>query len=485
MEETMVTWMVAAVLMSPRAEAFCGYYAGSAGAEFYNFASEVGIVRQGERTTMTLANGWEGNATDFALILPIPELIDKGDVRIADPAIFDRLDEYTAPREVTYDCPDTGWGDSGWWSTTSSWDTGSGSGTTSTVTVHTEFVVGSYEIVVLSAAESSGLLTWLNDNGYETSVEAADVLQGYIDGGMYFFAAKVTLEDTESGYLEPLQFGFDAEELMLPIRLGTLNSGGCRQDVILYLLTDDVDGRVEVANYPEVVAEDDCMYRPDKWDSFSAFYEHQLASAMSKVDHGPAWINEYAWPSSGCDPCVTTALTDGEVTELGFVGRSSESFTTRIHLRYDADEVTEDVAFRLTGNTATSQQRFIQHSDEQEDTYPICNRGWVVEPGSCDGKGERPHTGLYHTGALPPVPLSDTACTYVVPPPLETDPTETSTTDPTPTETTEPTVDGPGIEDTGRSVDGEAYKPGCGCATGGGGVAGVWWLGLLVALRRR
>ena len=61
----------------------------------------------------------------------------------------------------------------------------------STVSVKARFEVGEYEVVILSATESSGLEQWLLDNKYNIPKGAAKVLAAYIAQGQYFFVAKV------------------------------------------------------------------------------------------------------------------------------------------------------------------------------------------------------------------------------------------------------------------------------------------------------
>src|SRR6266404_7967242 len=77
------------------------------------------------------------------------------------------------------------------------------------VTVEAEYTVGEYDIVILSAKESSGLETWLQQSGYKIPFGAHRALEPYIRQDMKFFVAKVNLgEHRKSGlsYLRPIQF---------------------------------------------------------------------------------------------------------------------------------------------------------------------------------------------------------------------------------------------------------------------------------------
>ena len=115
------------------------------------------------------------------------------------------------------------------------------------VTIEEQFTKGEYDILILSAEESSGLETWLTENGYQIPEGASDVLQGYIQQGMKFFVARINLEAFEaSGYefLRPLLMAFESESFMLPIQLGMVNAAG-PQDLVIYLLSPRGAGRAE------------------------------------------------------------------------------------------------------------------------------------------------------------------------------------------------------------------------------------------------
>src|SRR4029077_19892593 len=98
------------------------------------------------------------------------------------------------------------------------------------------FEVGEYDVVVLSASDSSGLETWLHDNHYNIPNGASEVLMPYVVNGMKFFVAKVdpqrvTFADGQA-VLSPLRFHYDTQDFTLPVRLGLLNSQGT-QDLIV------------------------------------------------------------------------------------------------------------------------------------------------------------------------------------------------------------------------------------------------------------
>ena len=70
------------------------------------------------------------------------------------------------------------------------------------VTIEATYTVGEYSILILSAQQSSGLETWLRQNGYRIPAGASSVIGGYLKQNMRFFVAKVNLtEQSEAGIL--------------------------------------------------------------------------------------------------------------------------------------------------------------------------------------------------------------------------------------------------------------------------------------------
>ena len=92
--------------ISATAQAFCGFYVAKADTSLFNRASQVVMVRDGNRTVLTMANDFEGDEEDFAVVVPVPTFIERGQVNVGDKAVIDHLDAYTSPRLVEYFDPD-------------------------------------------------------------------------------------------------------------------------------------------------------------------------------------------------------------------------------------------------------------------------------------------------------------------------------------------------------------------------------------------
>src|SRR3979490_107533 len=88
--------------ISATAHAFCGFYVAKGDAKVFNRASQVVLVRDADRTVMTMANDFRGDPKEFAVVIPVPTVITRGQIHIADKALIDHLDAYSAPRLVEY-----------------------------------------------------------------------------------------------------------------------------------------------------------------------------------------------------------------------------------------------------------------------------------------------------------------------------------------------------------------------------------------------
>ena len=191
-----------------KAEAFCGFYVAKADTKLFNKASQVVLVRDGDRTVITMSNDFRGDPKEFAMVVPVPTSIQREQIHVGDKTVVDHLDAFTAPRLVEYFDPDpcsrTRFERALPMSAAQSAlaDRRSDNAAKSLgVTIEARYTVGEYDILILSAAESSGLETWLRANGYRIPAGASSVLGGYIKQQMRFFVAKVNVaEQAKTGY---------------------------------------------------------------------------------------------------------------------------------------------------------------------------------------------------------------------------------------------------------------------------------------------
>lgn len=393
------TWLLSLVfLFTPAlASAFCGFYVAKADTSLFNRSSQVVMVRDGDRNVVTMASDFQGDVDEFAMVVPVPEVLRRKQIHVMDRAILQHLDSYSAPRLVEYfdkdpcrvvmyemarmaDVPRA--------------ELGAGARKRAKslgVTIEAQYTVDEYDILILSAAESRGLVTWLRENGYRMPDGAGPVVASYLKQGMKFFVAKVNRKGYRKAgynYLRPLQIAYTHRKFMLPIRLGTVNAEA-EQELFIYALTRK--GRVETTNYRTVKLPTDVelpAYIKEQ-GKFADFYRDMFRTQVGK-ERGRAVFLEYAWDMNWCDPCAADPLTNRELRELGVFWvdakgpgneqplprrlrpRTADVYITRLHLRYDRKRFPEDLRFQVTGNRENFQGRY------------IVRHPWKGSPQACD-----------------------------------------------------------------------------------------------------
>ncbi len=374
------------ISFTPSALAFCGFYVAKADSKLYNKASQIVIARKDNRTVLTMANDYQGDVKDFAMVVPVPTVLKEEQVIVAKPKTIERLDAFSAPRLVEYfdEDPCAPVYDRALESravpqaAATANQAMNRSDRSLGVTVEAQFNVGEYDIVILSAKESRGLERWLRGNGYKIPRGAKRLLNPYIRQQMKFFVAKVNLEKfDEKGYqkLRPLQISYESPKFMLPIRLGMVNSTS-EQDLIAYILSPK--GQAELTNYRTAKIPSNMNIPVYVKQEFGDFYKSMFQTSYTKEDKKIAFL-EYAWDMGNCDPCSADPLNREELKDAGVFWLddnssnnappnfrrppSSNVFVTRLHVRYTRDKFPEDLMFQETSNRDNFQGRYVlQHA---------------------------------------------------------------------------------------------------------------------------
>jgi len=385
---TLVTAIVT-ITVTTTAQAFCGFYVARADTSLFNRASQVVLVRDEDRTVITMANDFEGEVEDFAVVIPVPTMIEREQINVGDRAIVQHLDAYTSPRLVEYHDADPCARHEVYELMGRASDAPAAankqlkrSARSRGVTIEAQYTVGEYDILILSAEQSSGLIRWLNDNDYKIPRGARKVVDSYLKQDMRFFVAKVNVQEQSKlgyQYLRPLQVAYESSKFMLPIRLGTLNAKG-KQELYVYALTRT--GRVETTNYRTVKIPSNIEVPEFVDGEFGDFYRAMFKKQTLKEKERAVFL-EYAWDMGWCDPCAADPLSTKELRQLGvfWLGKNGQEakrtaqaqnvFVTRLHVSYDAEHFPEELMFQETGDRTNYQGRY------------VVRRPWTGEA-SCD-----------------------------------------------------------------------------------------------------
>jgi len=308
-KKNLVAALVAVLAGVPvAAHAFCGFYVSGAGDQMFNNATQVVLMRSGTRTVLSMQNNYQGPTQDFAMVIPVPVVLHEGDVVTLPKEVLQKVDMMGAPRLVEYwekdpcepERPPVMYNMAPSAAIAFGADTSAKSKDYG-VKIEAQFVVGEYQIVILSAKDSTGLDSWLRDSHYKIPEGAEKLLRPYVEAGSKFFVAKVDPKKVkfENGQaaLSPLRFHYDSEEFSLPIRLGLANSNGT-QDLIVNILSPHQ--RFDVANYKNVTIPTNFDVVDGVRTRFGEFYAALFDRTLQKTPG--AVVTEYAWQAMACAP---------------------------------------------------------------------------------------------------------------------------------------------------------------------------------------
>ena len=379
------------IALSPILFSFCGFYVSKADGTLKNKTSQVILVRDGSRTVITMYNDYKGDTKDFAMVVPVPVVLKKDDIHVVDQSIFQRLNDYSAPRLVEYwdQNPCSSYEEDEKTKVLSNRGFSNDKSAPASimkkdmgVKIEAKYLVGEYDILILSAKESGGLKEWLTINGYKIPEGAEEVLDPYIRSNLKFFVVKVNEAEKKKlpgNFLRPLQIGFNSPKFMLPIRLGMANADG-DQDLIVYAFTRK--GRIECTNYRNVDIPTGNNVPLFVQKNFGAFYSSLFDKQWNSEDKSVGFL-EYAWDVSPqnfyhCDPCTATAPSEQDLVQSGvwwLKGKDWNDYSdidnddpnnanknvhfTRLHFRYNRKSFAQDLMFQVTPNTETFQARYV------------------------------------------------------------------------------------------------------------------------------
>ena len=374
-------------MVTHEAIAFCGFYVSKADGTLKNKTSQVIIVRDGNRNVITMYNDFQGNLKDFAMVVPVPVVLKKSDIKVVDQQIFNTLNEYSKPRLVEYydqnPCAQIYYNKGAAPQSAMQEVVVTGMAARKKqdlgVKIEAQYLVGEYDILILSATESAGLKTWLDQNGYKIPSKADEVLEPYIKSNLKFFVVKVNEQEKKKlpgNFLRPIQISFNSPKFMLPIRLGMANADG-DQDMLVYAFSKK--GRIECTNYRTFTIPTGKNIPLFVQNNFGSFYANLFQHQWEREGKAIASL-EYAWDVSPqnyvkCDPCVATAPSTQDLVQAGvwWINRdwnnyndinedddySTKVYFTRLHVRYNRSAFPQDLQFQVTPNIENYQARYI------------------------------------------------------------------------------------------------------------------------------
>jgi len=196
---------------------------------------------------------YEGDAEDFAWVIPVPGYPKLFSV---EDDIFYELHKLTQPPPPSsFGC---GWGAGV--PTPGLEDEG--------VHVWEENQVGIYHTTTLSASDPNSLVEWLNDNGYAFPIEDQEILDYYVQKNWFFVAMKIQHEEiinsseNYTGAIQPIGIMFFSDEMVYPLKISSLSTPSWGTEVLIYTFSD------ERVTFPGATEEYNAIITPDQLEEY-------------------------------------------------------------------------------------------------------------------------------------------------------------------------------------------------------------------------
>lgn len=174
---------------------------------------------------LIISPSYEGPATDFAWVVPVPS---RPKVSIVKGALFHELEQITEPPHNAANPSDIE------------------CAIKSSVVVVERRTIGAYDVSVLETNDGTALMKWLKTNGYHLPEKALKPIAHYVGQKWTFVASRIKMpgvaKGLRTGTLAPLKLSFAAERPVYPMRLSSANPKTFRALIYLLLSTAEIDG---------------------------------------------------------------------------------------------------------------------------------------------------------------------------------------------------------------------------------------------------
>ncbi|HHS12870.1 MAG TPA: DUF2330 domain-containing protein [bacterium] len=188
------------------------------------------VIHDGQTENLIIQVKYQGNAEDFAWVIPIPSLPEPGAIATVNDSIFSRLHELTQPKVAIRHR--SLYGDKGGMDEQVIPD--------SSVKVWSMLEVGPYAVSVVSGSDSRALTQWLESRGFSLAGHQPTI-ETYVGKGWYFLAVRVLVADhsQNSEYqagLPAIQVAFETAIPVFPLKISHVSSA-LKNEIEVYVIS--------------------------------------------------------------------------------------------------------------------------------------------------------------------------------------------------------------------------------------------------------
>jgi hypothetical protein len=217
------------------------------------------------------------------------------------------------------------------------------------VTVLARQNVGPYDTVTLQGTSASGLVDWLQTNGYRITDKMKPIIAPYVADGSNFVAMRL-LPDKDVTDITPLTMTYSGNQPTIPIRL-TAVAATPEMGIVTWILTDR---RYQPDNYVDLKIPDSLI----QFDQ-NGYQSNYLTVVSEQADKfgGQAFVTEYAKSTDDIRTQIETQFVpnaDAQAAKDALLPLLRKfPYITRLYTRMSAEEMTTD-------------PRFVQASDSSD-----------------------------------------------------------------------------------------------------------------------
>jgi len=339
--------------------------------------------------TMTTQISFNGDADDFAWVLPLGEVPLEGSLEVWHQQALNALDANTGPvflppnDPACYSCVGCNFGGVPGSAPTVEDE---GASTPPPVQVFIREEVGEYDVAVIGSEDPAALIEWLRTNGYRITPPMEPYIERYTSEGLKFLALKL-LDTADVRDLSPFRFTLPGTTPTIPLRMTAL-AAEPEMSILTFVLASE---RFEGKNWANLeIADDQIRYNPTTLfaTSVSTNWPRLVARAVDEAG-GQGWVTELAGPSSNYVGLLENQVQngnfatpeDGEAAADLLAAFRAYPYLTRLYSRVSAEEMTSDPVFGRTtlGDVAREHQlsRFVDGIDQ-------CAEGVRASTDPCD-----------------------------------------------------------------------------------------------------
>jgi len=325
---------------------FCGQTPVDQNAERVIFA----VDRAAGTTDMIVQIGFQGNAVDFAWIVPLGSV--PSELGTFPQAAMSALDANSAP--VVY-------GSCGLELDASAGPPG-GRDDDGDVIVHTREVVGPYDTAVIESDSPDALIEWLRTNEFRVTTPMEPYIADYTAAGMKFLALRLTNESKVSD-ITPFRMTLPGTSPVVPLKMTAL-AAEPEMGILVFVLGDQ---RYEGANWPNLEVDPaDLVY---DWRTGDHNWVHAVAGTVDDAG-GQGWVTETAGTTEQYIRRleVTTPADEeqAEAVDALLELMRPHAYISRLYTRLSAEEMTSDPIFRRSAGADVERWREVPYAEDDD-----------------------------------------------------------------------------------------------------------------------